>query len=72
MNLRLSSLGGLVVFCASLFAISNRDDISPGQIGLTMMYAQSVSIGYKHLALRVRVHEIVYVFGGPSENVSPQ
>jgi hypothetical protein len=48
------------------------DDISPGQIGLTMMYAQSVSIGYKHLVLWARVHEIVYVFGGPNENVSPQ
>jgi hypothetical protein len=41
-------------------------------VGLTMMYAQSVSIGYKHLVLWARVHEIVYVFGGPSENVSPQ
>lgn len=48
------------------------DDISPGQIGLTMMYAQSVSIGYTNLVLWGRIHEIVYVFGGPKENVSPQ
>lgn len=46
------------------------DDISPGQIGLTMMYAQSVSISYELLVMGARVHEIVFV--GSRENVIPQ
>ena len=43
LSVRLESVGNLIIFMSTLFAVLNRDTLSPGLIGLSITYALSVT-----------------------------
>lgn len=40
---RLECVGNIIIFCAALFAVIGRDQLSPGLVGLSVTYALSVT-----------------------------
>ena len=49
----MESAGSLIIFFAAVFAVSSRDTLSPGLVGLTITYALQITYAFSYLVRTV-------------------